>query len=91
MSINVIPISNRTLPWQITQTAGGGYTKPMHAFIPHASMQVISTGHIPSPGPGHPAAGFALPLQTAARPYPLAQNQGTHGIRLVNFKASHPA
>jgi hypothetical protein len=44
MAANSYPIFSRTLPSQKAITAGGGYTAPQHAFIPHPTTQTFGHG-----------------------------------------------
>jgi hypothetical protein len=88
MAINTIAISQRTLPWDPHITATGGYTLPKHVYIPHPSLQAISSGHIPQPSTGMQATVLVTPNLTAGRPMPGMRGNGVYGIRSVHFKAT---
>lgn len=88
MGINSVPISNRTLPFNQGITAGGGYTLPQYAFIPHPSLQQISTGVVGNPSGATISANFVLPTQFASRPYPVPQMDGVYAMRQVQVKAT---
>lgn len=88
MAANPVPVAARFLPSSGQFTAGGGFTLPQSVFIPHPSLQAISTGRIPSPGgPVH-----SLSIQEhpgiQLRPYPTPDYSASHGIRLANIKAT---
>lgn len=44
MALNPIPTGARTLPMSNQLTAGGGYTAPQHAYIPHPTTQAFGHG-----------------------------------------------
>lgn len=88
MAINTIPISQRTLPWDPQTTATGGFTMPKHVYIPHPSLQVISSGHVPQPNAGMTPTVLMTPGLTAGRPMPGMHGNGVYGIRSVHFKAT---
>ncbi len=81
MAVNTIPISSRNLPMQASQTAGGGFTLPQHAFIPGAGTTPVGSGQIASP-----TQMMRVPSLTGmtsiATPLPGAQLQRATGIRL---------
>lgn len=54
MALNPVSISARTRPMSNQLTAGGGYTTPQHAFIPHPTTQAFNGG-------GGPAGQVAAP------------------------------
>lgn len=88
MSLNSVPISRRTLPYNQGITAGGGYTLPQYAFIPHPSLQQVSSGFVQAPSGAAISANFVLPAQTASRPYPVPQMDGVYAMRQVQVKGS---
>lgn len=88
MTINSVPISRRSLPYSQGITAGGGYTLPQYAFIPHPSLKVLATGQVPSPSGAGISANFVLPTQFASRPYPVPQMDGVYAIRQSIVKTS---
>ena len=87
MSINTVPISARTAPYNPQVTANGSYTLPQYAFIPHPDLQQLSSGTVKAPTPGMPTAFFVLPQQIAARAMPQADNRGVYGIRSIYYKS----
>lgn len=88
MGINSIPISHRTLPYSQGITAGGGYTLPQFAFIPHPSLQQLSSGMVNGPSGAAISANFVLPTQFASRPYPTADMGAVYAMRQVIVKRS---
>lgn len=89
MSINTVPISARSLPWQQSTTAGGGFTMPQHVYYPHPSTQPLSFGHVPQPSTGMtPTVAITAPGLLASRPMPGASGNGAYAVRSVHFKAS---
>lgn len=75
------------MPWDPVTTATGGFTLPKHIYIPHASLQVISSGHIPNPAMGGTSIAMTSHDLAVARPIPGAMGDGVHGIRSVQYKA----
>lgn len=88
MGINSIPVSRRSLPYSQGITAGGGYTLPQYAFIPHPSLQALASGFVPGPSGAGISANFVLPAQFASRPYPVPMMDGVYAMRQVQVKAS---
>lgn len=90
MSLNNVPVSGRTAPYDKRLTANGSYTLPQYAFIPHASLQLLAGPIVPGPAIGNDlaTAGFAAPPNLNARPYPTGNRPGVYGIRSIQVKAS---
>lgn len=88
MSINVIPISQRSIPTNQAITANGSYTLPQYAFIPNAGVQPLSSGFVNNPGPALQSANFVLHPNLASRPYPVPSTPAVYGIRVVQLKQS---
>ncbi len=90
MALNPISNTGRTAPMNPQVEANGSYTLPQHVFIPHPSLQQISSGKVNSP----PATGgVALGIQ--GNPNTVNRLIGTspsgiptHGIRLAIRKNS---
>lgn len=87
MTLNVIPISRRTSPMDMTVTANGSYTLPRYAFIPHPALQQLSSGMVMGPTSGIQSADFATVPGISQRPYPVPILSG-YGIRSVSIKQS---
>lgn len=88
MGINSLPISRRTLPYSQGITAAGGYTLPQFAFIPHPSLQQLSSGAVQGPSGATISANFVLPTQFASRPYPVPSMDGVYAMRQIQVKRS---
>lgn len=87
MSINALPISRRTVSSDGMITSNGSYTLPRFAFIPHPSLQQLSTGTVQMPTPGGQSAFFAAP-GNLQRPYPSPYMPAAYGVRHVQMKFS---
>jgi hypothetical protein len=87
MALNPVSNTARTMPYSPQMTAGGGYTLPQHVFVPHPSLQALSSGHVPDPNPGGLLSGLVVHPALAQRSYP-GMVVPTHGIRLANIKQS---
>lgn len=87
MAMNPVSNTSRTMPYSPQMTAGGGYTLPQHVFVPHPSLQVISSGFVPSPGGGMQSLMVGTHPAISARPY-VSMATPTHGIRMAQVKAS---
>ena len=88
MSVNSIPVSARSAPMDARTLANGSYTLPAYAYIPHASLNQISTGHIGTPMPGMPAQFRAVPGPGTLPSFPRAQLTGVYGVRQAQIKTS---
>ena len=88
MTINSVPISKRTLPYSQGITAGGGYTLPQYAFIPHPALKALASGAVAAPSGAAISANFVLPTQFASRPYPVPTMDGVYAMRQVQVKRS---
>jgi hypothetical protein len=87
MSVNALPIGARTIGLDPRITANGSYTLPQYAFIPHPSLQQLSSGMVGAPQPGIISAGFAAPIGIDSRAYPTPIG-AVYGIRALNYKQS---
>jgi hypothetical protein len=87
MSINVVPIANRSMGLDPQITANGSYTLPKYAFVPHASLHQLSGARVEAPTDQSVAsATFAAPWQLA-RDFPTLAP--VYGVRSVHTKR-HP-
>jgi hypothetical protein len=90
MALNPISNTGRNAPMSPQVTAAGGYTLPQQVFIPHPSLQQISSGNVGSPGNGGVSVNIGNHPGTSARPLMTTGPTGvpTYGIRLAIRKAS---
>jgi hypothetical protein len=89
MAVNPISNTSRNAPLNPTVEANGSYTLPQQVYVPHPSLQQISTGRIGNPtSPILSQQVFNHPGITA-RPMPQgASGYPTHGIRVAIRKAT---
>lgn len=71
MALNPVSVGARTRPMSNQLTAGGGYTTPQHAFIPHPTTQAFNGGGGPS---GQVAAPQTRMTSGTASPNAHARN-----------------
>lgn len=88
MAVNVVPVSARSAPIDTRTLANGSYTLPAYAYIPHAALSQIGTGHVGTPVGNEPALFRAVPGQSYNANFPTAQLTGVFGTRLFNVKTS---
>lgn len=86
MSVNTAFVNNRSLPFNMAQTANGNYTLPQHVYIPSPALQSLSGPVVPGPQNG-PPSHYAAPFQLQ-RPYPIPSMPSLYGIRVLNAKSS---
>lgn len=85
-SVNPIPIGARTFALDQRISANGSYTLPQYAFIPHPSLQQLSSGSVDGPMAPMISASFTAP-PSLQRAYPVP-DQTAYGIRSMHIKAS---
>lgn len=79
MALNPIPTGPRTHAMSSTLTAGGGFTAPQHAFIPHPSTQAF--GHGPQIAGAQQRSGGSVPASRGVSNNLPSTSGQVYGIR----------